>query len=538
MKRQSYLFLFALMPYSLSLYAAPSGRSNYAGAYNEVAQYQAMYQYEAQRQAEAVASPNEALPVRVADEELARQIITGTPNTPVVISELDSCAMIYPGGVFEWARPTAGLRAGSPATCVSVVEMRAIKGTEDIILARVNLAAGDSLECNISKWSAESYLPAAGEIIFPADRAPTIEDVRKRMDEEQKKGQGLKIAAGAVIGGLLGNVSGKNDLGSSSVIGTDKGKMQGTLVGALGGAGLMAASASAGKVGGDIIMSAGVNAAAGAAIGNIMATGDAVLRIEDCIVGGIATQCLWGVIEKNKPLDTATEAGFYNISTGETIVCKEGGTKKCNKETLIGLQVTGYTSIEQGKADQNFQKIRNANQTYKFDDKTNEMLGGSSSDDWILLSSAGRPGNRSPAMIRNFKDSAFGQKLSDWHKSKSKFNNSDIVGRGSKGEELPRPIIESEKWEITDFYPITIDSGDGGIIDMSNKARLGGTLTGAGVGAGMGALTAYQGAQDEITERWTTSVQEYKDSLQKIYCATGTRFLVSYNDIIAIPNMH
>jgi hypothetical protein len=62
-------------------------------------------------------------------------------------------------------------------------------------------------------------------------------------------------------------------------------------------------------------------------------------------------------------------------------------------------------------------------------------------------------------------------------------------------------------------------------------------MIGAGTGAGLGAFTAYQGAQDEIDLRWVSAVQEYKDSLQKFYCATGTRYLSQYNDVVVIPNM-
>ena len=79
------------------------------------------------------------------------------------------------------------------------------------------------------------------------------------------------------------------------------------------------------------------------------------------------------------------------------------------------------------------------------------------------------------------------------------------------------------------------DADDGGVVDLSNKARMKGTLTGAGLGAGMGAFSGYQGAQDDIQQRWLSAVREYKDSLQKIYCATGTHFLAQYNDMAMIP---
>ena len=54
----------------------------------------------------------------------------------------------------------------------------------------------------------------------------------------------------------------------------------------------------------------------------------------------------------------------------------------------------------------------------------------------------------------------------------------------------------------------------------------------------MGAFTAYQGAQNDIENRWVTAVREYNDSLQKVYCITGDRFLGYYNDDIYIPALN
>ena len=100
----------------------------------------------------------------------------------------------------------------------------------------------------------------------------------------------------------------------------------------------------------------------------------------------------------------------------------------------------------------------------------------------------------------------------------------------SNGGEIPLTKTHSPAQIV-----IYQNAEDGGMIDLSNKARMKGTLTGAGVGGAMGAYTAYQGAQDEVTQRWMAEVQAYKDSLNKIVCVTGTRFLSSYNDDAFIP---
>ena len=134
-------------------------------------------------------------------------------------------------------------------------------------------------------------------------------------------------------------------------------------------------------------------------------------------------------------------------------------------------------------------------------------------------------------MIVGVADKAFGFKKKDWADLKKRSGKFVIMGRGTDGqpyEMTPTPSID-------EFYPMYVDAEDGGLIDLGNKARLKGTLIGAGAGGAMGAFTAYQGAQDDIQERWVAAVREYKDSLQKVYCATGKRFLTHYNDLVTIP---
>ena len=92
-------------------------------------------------------------------------------------------------------------------------------------------------------------------------------------------------------------------------------------------------------------------------------------------------------------------------------------------------------------------------------------------------------------------------------------------------------------YSLDDFYPMYRNAQDGNLIDFGNKARLKSTLTGAGIGGAMGAFSGYQGAKKDVEERWVTEVRKYKDSLSKVYCGTGARFLSQYNDIVTIPAM-
>ena len=115
------------------------------------------------------------LPINVTNQQLANQIISGDANAAVTVEQLGRCKMIYPNGTFEWARPTIGMGAGGAPTCTSVVELRVLGQAEnggDLVVARANLAAGDSFECNISNFPNGTLLADAENVIFPADTQP------------------------------------------------------------------------------------------------------------------------------------------------------------------------------------------------------------------------------------------------------------------------------------------------------------------------------------------------------------------------------
>lgn len=452
--------------------------------------------------------------------------------------------MIYPNGTFEWARPTIGMGAGGAQTCTSVVELRVLGQAEDggdLVVARANLAAGDNFNCNIDSFPEATWLPEVEKVSFPADTQPTIEDVKRVMDEEQKQNAVVKIIGGALLGGLGGNIAGKNEVGKDSMLGGGKDKIISTVVGTVGGAGLMAASTYSGKVAGDMIMSAGVNAAAGAVMGNIVADGESKMRIEKCNVGGVEQTCLWGFIEETAKVVGETYVSTTNIYDFK--VCD--GDNKCENKNLTGGTVVGYTEPRSDKGKlrkwtledvyrDNFDKVT---QKYCID-KQGKMISASDADKcaddknrYAEISGAMAVTKRIQAMAVGIKDKPFGYK--SFEDLKNDNASPKFVGRTSSGEETDLSTDVELSW--SNFKPLEVDSSDGGVIDMSNKARLGGTLTGAGIGGGVGAFTAYQGAQSEIDERWVAAVREYKDLLQKFYCGTGTRFLSFYNDTVVIP---
>lgn len=519
------------------------------------------------------------LPVRVANRELAQKLSRGETDSRVSIETLDSCAMVYPNGEFAWDTPTVGNGAGGASTCVAVVELRGYQmglDGSDAVLARANLAAGDAVKCNISDFPEFSYTTDAAQVTFPADNEPTRADVVQVLNAEQKQNAGLRIAAGTVIGGLAGNAAGKNEIGSDSILGGGKHKTTGTIIGAISGAALMAGNAYSGKVAGDTILSTGVNAAAGSMIGNIAASGDSVLRIEDCKIPSITekpksnqeksdtsnntgsasatasasasattddkpaepqnknSKCLWGVIRKSTAL--SGKNAYYNTGDKTTLVCESDDTG-CKQETLLNIKLEAYPNKDiEAVAKEGFEKVKADSAKQFYLTEKNEMKNGANPDSamYAKISSATiATGTQIPAMIADVNDKAFGYKRSDWAKLKSDLSGHTILGRTSSGV----GYALDGQYSISDFYPMMVDASDGGIIDFGNKARLKGTLIGAGAGGALGAYAGYQGAQSDIENRWVTAVREYKDSLQKIYCATGKRFLGYYNDEIVIPTM-
>lgn len=475
------------------------------------------------------------LPIRVANANLANQIMRGDTTARATMDDLNSCANVYPNGEFAWDTPTAGRGAGGASACVAVVELRGYQmgvGGTDAVLARANVATGDTVKCNISDFPEISYTADAGQVTFPADNAPTKDDVINVMNQEQKQNAGLKIAAGLVVGGLGGNIAGKNELGHDGVFGGGKDKITSTVVGSLAGGALMAGNAFGGKVAGDMILSTGVNAAAGGVVGNMAASGDSVLRVEDCKVGDSQTTCLWGMVVTGAEL-AGDKHAFFNISDGASTVVCDANNKNCRAAELMNIVLTAYTDkdLESASTD-DFARVQ-SELAYQFYLENGEIKSGQHGDGGVYtpIKSASTMDKQVPALIPYFQDKAFGMRKKDWVDWKSKHSNADIYGRTSTGNASDKIGNVS----LASFYPVYRTAADGNIIDLGNKARLKGTLIGAGTGGALGAFSAYQGAQSDIENRWASAVTEYKDSLQKFYCATGTRFLGFYNEEIPIP---
>ncbi|MBO4582704.1 MAG: hypothetical protein J5714_01430 [Alphaproteobacteria bacterium] len=550
MKKNSYTTLFLVGIAGISAGAAFGGirvgnlSRNYANSYKNTMALEQQYYDSIANEPDAVVDID--LPVRVADKTIADKIKSGDKAAGADYNTLTNCATIFPDGEFVWDTPTIGQKAGGKPTCVAVVEMRVIGANgalEYTTVARGKLAAGDAMNCNISDFPYSSYLPDAMRVTFPADNAPTHEDVIRVLNEEQKNKAGLKIAAGAVAAGVAGNMVGKQEPGKDGLFGTNSEKMKTTLGGALIGAALMTASTYSGKVVGDTILHAGVNAAAGGVVGNMMATGEAVLRVQKCNDGGVETSCLWGNIVKTT--NASIDGKAYYHPNGDIVVCDNNNENCVVNNSLIVKSIKGKNGdIKPEEFDRRDSVQYLADKTvqygYKKDEHKIEQDVFNDSGTFYEVNVGKRAGAPIPAVIVGFTDnSAFGTKIGDWaqwkntHKNDFKMCQRD--GYGNPTGDCKLVDTDKQPYTIDDFNPLTMDADDGGVVDFSNKARLGSTLKGAGVGGALGGFSGYQGAQSDIEARFVEATREYNDSLEKIYCGTGKKWLGYYNDAVSIP---
>lgn len=543
-------------------------QQSYAGAYNQVAQIREQEAYlEAQDvplvQTASAAVATRELPLEVEDKKLAQRIMEGDPTAPS-IEELERCAMTDIRGVFKWGVPQSGIRRSLKPQCVAVVDL--VDANTNKVLATTTVAAGDAIKCNIDEFPESSYSVELEQVELPADNAPTMKDAEKALDKEQKQGAGFKIAAAALIGGLAGNVLGPKEAGSDKLLGTGKKQMGTTALGAAAAAGLMAASSYSGKVAGDTIKATAVNATAGMMAGN-MAAGlmgsNSVLATmkcnvpnkgeKDCVAGRIAA--VSGTLATT---DETKGKRCWTNTTGGVLYCQTPNDK--GEFTLI------YASINKSIANV-ILKGSNSKQLSQYGtsdftnltsrcltkDNTLEECGTAKSKEGAEplyeiqsadITDVSKPGY---AVFDKLPNKTFGYKVSDWDKLAADNKTSmhyylRNVGDSSVGAIAEKITGDKTTENLTDhdkivFTPSARSAQDGSIIDLNNEARAKSTMIGAAAGGALGGFTGYQGAQNEITERWLSAIQEYEDSLSSFVCVTGERFLYYYNGHAAIPNM-
>lgn len=519
----------------------------------------------------SVAAHEMAAAAQIQTPQPARVIANANGTTTTVsANQMDACNAIYPGGTFDWLRPTMGMQSGASPKCSAYVEMRAYDtaGTGYKVLATGYLASGDAVKCNIDNFP--DITVVGRDFTYPADAAPTVEDVERVMVAENKTNAGFKILAAAVVGGLGGNIVGKADKGNDSLLGTNKEKLKSTAIGAVGGAALMTASTQINDYkAGNMILSTGMNAAAGAVAGNVMATGEDVLQIDNCPqdLQKIATKCIYGTI-KTKIDEQSKESGdtngyfFYNYATKEFYKCEKIDDKKdeytkCQLQSLI-VDKFDNSDVDTACGGDKFgtDDCKNAleklsyDEKYVFDDsgkakstyeKTLKKQSSDEKNTIVKLKSVKQAGSRTGAVValdNATPNNIFGYSKEDWrnrgdeNKTKLKLHKKD--NEDYKVYDLYGKPTDAN---ISDFTPAYKSASDGSVIDFNNAARTKSTVIGAGAGGALGALSGAAGAESAVQERWQTAMREYDDSLNNIVCYTGARYLSRYNDVVIIPEM-
>ena len=69
---------------------------------------------------------------------------------------------------------------------------------------------------------------------------------------------------------------------------------------------------------------------------------------------------------------------------------------------------------------------------------------------------------------------------------------------------------DNQEQSAYSFEASTRDASDGGLVDLSNESRVKGTLTGTATGGALGGFAGYQGAVNEVSERWLAALREYE----------------------------
>jgi len=568
----------AALPADARVNVNNSSRS-YANAYNQVNAIRYQQEYLAETAAAAVNN----LPVVVSDEQLASEIANNTSET--TMSDLDACAMIWPNGTFRWEIPESGIRNTQLNQCVAVVSL--INGNTKEVLATTTVAAGDTMKCNID------YFPESGmnKIIvekteLPNDAAPTMEDVEAVMNAEQRQNAGFKIVAGAVLGGVAGGLLAKKEPGADKNLGLTNTQWRDAAIGVGAGAGVMAASSYSGKVAGDTITSTAVNAASGMIIGNMLAGtnggGDSYLDIQKCNIEEDVEgypkgeyDCVAGIIKEKGDFkcthDTKKPSSGCTEEEGKQytyLINESGNVKRCEGteddekklkncepyESLTDIQLT--LKDDQGKETISFKSIfgstkKDANDSdfdkldiFYYDPadgdsvlKRYEQTGSTRTVDtaYYRLAYGNKiKGTKSAYVVfkKDIKKDIKGYQKSTLDTLKKDYEGEDFYrnNNGSIGSKI-------SKTDNTTFEVSAKDAEKGGLIDISNQARVKGTLVGTATGGAMGGFAGYQGAKSEITDRWTTAVREYEDSLSNFACMSGTRYLGKYNDYIEVPEL-
>ncbi|MCL2629646.1 MAG: hypothetical protein FWD33_03090 [Alphaproteobacteria bacterium] len=529
---------------TVSFVNAPNPEDRGAGGVNLVTEMplilQQQFETELAAEEALLAMP---LPVRVASRELEMMIRTGDieGSGGVDMDTLTMCAAVNPGAMIAWDRPTyRGVRGGvgiEQYTCVMEVELVGMLGTQQLVLARMNVPANSSFVCNLESFPPEGFLPAIERVELPPDREPTMDDVRSAMDRERRRGGGMRTVTGVIGGALMGNIMGAPAAGDEGkFISGGRDRIITTVAGAAVGGGAMYATGQVGHTAGVAMESALISGAGGAVLGNMAAGAfgsGSTLAIRKCTVLNQDGEfnCLMGVVSKGDTEHSARcRVDEGNFRTSCWVANEENGPwtrRNCrNFKSKEGCVNVATSTFETGKCS-NAEKFNAAeNPNARMPDgvylEGTCMAGGTETRLVMTI-------DKTSATLKDFKDNCKTWVRDIW--------NVNSLGNGTT------LFSELTREQCGTIEPFIKEAADGGIVDFNNRARLGGTVTGAGMGAGVGAFAGYQRAEQEVADRYFAAVQEYADVLRKFHCRSGNadgtinRYLGQYNETVIVPAM-
>ncbi|MDR2686095.1 MAG: hypothetical protein LBB23_05030 [Rickettsiales bacterium] len=533
------------------------------------------------------------LPIRVANHMTEMKIRNGDNSAGVDLDDLHICASISVGATFAWDKPTIKTGIGhidmNKDDCVMEVELRMNRPNkldpnrnEQLSLARMNVPYGTIVDCHLDSFPSEGYLPdimAAG-VELPADRAPEMADVEKVMNSERKQNAWFKVLGAAVIGGVGGNMlsqgnSGKM-VGLKDIGGAGWAKTLGGA--AIGAGGMYVAQESMGYQGGTMLESAMMGGAGGAVLGNMTAGltgyGDDVLKFGSCDgKDSDSEECIWGFVydtsDMYENVPVVCDVNFNCRLMGElvpnqsTFMLSLSSVNSSRKYFLVDADVKNAGTAASNSSSssaaapvpannkpwnttkpvfcRNFKAINAPTCTKHSDadciDKKQNSIGNFTND-------PGSNGEITPTTTKtNFligtcttggtpRRKFLNLAASGCSKPK---NTKDFETNCKKDDRKCSDTSISQATSCKEFEPAMISATDGGILDLSNKARNKATLIGAAGGAGVGGFSGYKRAEDEMQQRLFAAQKEWEESQKKFGCYSGAKFFGVYGQPFNVP---
>jgi len=333
------------------------------------------------------------------------------------------------------------------------------------------------------------------------------------------------------------------------------------------------------------VMSAGINAATGAVVGNIASGmhggGQRILVLRECLREDGSTtgeQCLWGSVltggirlggENDKECQNGNTC-YYNpfskiticdsVLTGTQQEGAEPGRNHFRRVGNVTVSMVAGKNVSSTSEAEWITEIRNSTNAPCFIDLNNSgnfTINNTcnKSDEaeiksvFFRISSSGTPENvsavcgatRQNAMLQgvNLQPTMIGNIMgiradrSGWREA-----GGTVVSRTTDGNITTLSNGWGNQEDLhRNFTPLTVGAEDGDVLDFTNRARTTATLSGAGVGAGLGALSARKEALDAVQMRLIEATEQYEALTRRFYCFTGTRYLSDYNMPVTIPQL-